>query len=158
MSMSFGMDLAAYHRKLRDEWNDFRDNQDSPSKATTAFTTAYHLIEWYWAAKVKKDATLRSHLGVHSKDEFGDYCRRYCPELEIAQDIANGTKRFATNSRAVQNTTKAGGWDETPWDVAPWDETSLLLKLKVGHWVLARDVLLKLVAFWNNFDHDHLAP
>lgn len=159
MGMSFDIDSTSeYLNKLQEEWDEYNSQQDSSGKAITAFTTSYHLIEWFWGERISKDPKQRSHLGVRNLEDFKLYCRTECPELEFAQDIANGTKHFKTNPHALSSTKKAGGWDETPWDVAPWDETSLLLELKNGQWVLARDALLTIVTFWKNFEQTHLAP
>lgn len=98
-SASLGITNAKqFLEKLHEEQKDFVASDClSGRHALNAIITAYHLHEWVWGEWLQKRHDLRKEWGVNSPGEF---CRRlsnnnqFCPALEDARKITNGTKHF----------------------------------------------------------------
>jgi hypothetical protein len=149
-SASFGTTNAKqFLEKLHDEQKDFvASNCLSERHALNAIITAYHLHEWVWGEWLQKRQDLRKEWGVNSSGEFGRrLANQYCPALEEARKIANGTKHF--ENRIVtghhRGVFQRGVFQKDSFDV------SRLWIDRGDKSQLAEDFIDELVKFWDQF-------
>jgi hypothetical protein len=105
---SFGLSTAAdmTHKASRDWWRYFnaQTSSDKRDAAINCAITAWHLIEWVWAAIAVAHRTspeVSKILGVSGRplrlEDVRDWALRECPSLEICQAICNGSKHVGSD-------------------------------------------------------------
>ena len=86
--------------------NDFIKDVLSSRKAITCVVFAWHLYEWIWA-QYKKE--LQKNPGLKEKSDYIQFLFTKCPELEVLQDLANGSKHFKSDRSTVAETKLSHG-------------------------------------------------
>ena len=120
--------------------------------------TAYHLHEWIWGQRIKKDFNVQSDLGLPALaggkpkiDHFLQYLSKRCPDLKTAQAIANGSKHFG---REIKTGKHDGAFDSgfnRGFDISYlWVEGDNQDRQD------AVDLLDALVDFWTGFFEQYL--
>jgi hypothetical protein len=124
--------------------------------AVNSILSLYHLHEWIWAKHFK--ATRPFELNgktIRDKKDFIKWCDEHCPNFNLVQELANGTKHCSP----VHSTTKIKGFGEGPWGIGPYGMAYLLIDLGEAEgserWKIAHAVVTETAAFWRSFVNLH---
>lgn len=136
-------------RKLHEEHRDFQSDPLSSRHAVNFAMTAWHLKDWVWAYYKTTIKTLESN--IKDLDDFDAYLRSKCPELEIMQSIATGTKHVNVdrNQRKIQSTELHEGSFDSGFS-RDFDVDVLQIILNDGSVVFFEDEAPKVLEFWEH--------
>ena len=147
-----------FHKKLKADFEDFANEQDSARLALNCIITAYHLHEWVWGDWLKADYATWKELEIRDKESFVAWIERECPAFKTVQDLTNGTKHFIREQNV--QTSHVGGFGMGPYGGGPYGVSYLLIDYGVDasdqRWKTAKDLIEAVVTFWNIFFERHL--
>lgn len=141
-----------FFQKLIADYEDFKSNPDSTRHALNTIMTGYHLHEWVWGDKLKKNPALSKQLKLKDHDIGGfiKWITTKYPEFEMIQHITNGSKHFAR----LDSGKHQGAFSN---DFSPEFDISYLYILdKSGKEVRADDLIKNLMGFWEGFFSSYL--
>ena len=101
---------ADFLEKLRQEFQDLSRLPDSSRHAINFAMTAWHLTDWLWGLRLKADYREQSRLfetTFRSLEEFRKCVVARCPEVEIMQEICNGSKHLGSDPKRIADTFRA---------------------------------------------------
>ena len=137
---------------LRPAHADFMKDPLSSRKAIGCAIFAWHLRDWVWA---QYKTELHTELGLRKRADLDHLLFAACPEFEIIQELANGSKHFKGEGSAVAGTELAHGY-----------ASGLLLVFTQSHLIVktgttsqfAENLLTKVLSHWDDFFAQYLAP
>ena len=91
---------------VRPTYADFIKDALSSRKAITCVVFAWHLNDWIWA---QHKTELQKNPGLKEKRDYIQFLFEMCPELEVLQDLANGSKHFKSDRSTVKDTKLSHG-------------------------------------------------
>lgn len=87
---------------LKEDLQELESNPASGRHAIHCALLAWHLSEWAWAMRFKKNSPAQIAIfGEEFRDqkEFLAHVKKKCPALEIMKGVAEGAKHLGTTSR-----------------------------------------------------------
>ncbi len=137
---------------LRPAYTDFIKDALSSRKAITCVVYAWHLTDWIWA---QHKTELQKNPGLKKKRDYIQFLFAMCPELEVLQDLANGSKHFKSDRSTVEDTKLSHG-----------HASGLLLAFTQSHLIVRtgkatyfiENLLEKVIANWDAFFASYLTP
>jgi hypothetical protein len=135
---------------LHASYKEYMADQLSSRKAIGCVIFAWHLHDWVWA---QHKPQLQARFGLTKKTDYLSFLITQCPELEVIQDLANGSKHFKSDRPTVKNTKLSHG-----------HPMGLLLALTQSRLVVetgsglnfANSLLSKVMSFWDDFFKKYL--
>ena len=147
-----------FYEKLKADFADFAEAQDSARLALNCIITAYHLHEWVWGNCLKTNHDKWKELGIRDRDSFVAWIERECPAFTTVQDLANGTKHFFQQQDV--ETRHIGGYGVGPYGVGPYGTSYLLIDYGADagsqRYETAKDLIEAVITFWDNFFARHI--
>lgn len=147
-------------KKLLAEYQDFLRNPSSACHAINVAMSAYHLHEWVWGDRLKRNPKLKAKIGIAKgkKEGFEDWLRENCPGFDTVECICNGTKHFGNDRerKDIPSTRKVSGYGKGPYGIGPHGQSYLLIKHSNGTLQTAADLLKSVVEFWQKFFDQYL--
>ena len=141
---------SAFLAKFQEEQSDFHASHClSARHALNAIITAYHLHEWVWG-ECRDRAELVKKWGLKANGDAKDfevYLSRFCPALDDARKIANGTKHFGLNK--IDTGAHHGRFQRSAFSDA-FDVSYLWIE-RDGDQQRAEDFIKELAEFWLKF-------
>jgi hypothetical protein len=134
---------------VREAYDDAQGNQLSSRAAIAAAIFCWHLHEWVWA---EHKTTLTTRFCIRTKDDLVQYLLVNCPEFEVIQGIANGSKHVHSQQKEPTSTTI--GW-AIFGTLALWSYTALTVEFK-GNTVKFLDVLRACLEYWDTLFQKYL--
>ncbi len=86
-------------QKLKVDFDDFANEEDSARLALNCAITAYHLHEWVWGDWLKTDYAVWKKLGIRDKESFVAWLERECPGFNTLQEPGQWREAFCTSAR-----------------------------------------------------------
>jgi hypothetical protein len=142
---------SAFLAKFQEEQADFHASHClSARHALNAIITAYHLHEWVWdecrhRAELLKKWGLKANGGAKN---FKVYLSQFCPALDDARKVANGTKHFRPNK--IDTGAHHGGFQRNVFQSDAFDVSYLWIE-RDGDQQRAEDFIKELAEFWRRF-------
>jgi hypothetical protein len=148
---------AEFFAKVREDLVALEQKIDDSGRAMNCILSTYHLHEWVWSYLLKP--TIPRKLGsmmVSDKSSFIALLETACPHFRLLQQLTNGTKHCAP----VHPTAKIEGYGMGPYGIGPPGTSYLLIDQGeeipgADRWVVASEMLRKIVTFWDEFFEQH---
>jgi hypothetical protein len=138
---------------VKQDFDEFSENQQSSRRAIHCVISAYHLHEWIWGDWLGKDFLTWKVLGIRDKESFLAWIDRECPRFSTIQALANGSKHFIRNQEF--ETQKIGGYGGGPYGFGPYGSGYLLIdygeEAVEQRYLTALELLEGVVRFWREF-------
>ena len=95
------------------------------------------------------------HSSIRDRNSFRAYAVKTCPELDIMQEIATGSKHFAAQSSTVKDSKLAGAFQPNAFQPDAFDIARLEVELANSTRPIA-DCLEVAVTFRRDFFRNHV--
>ncbi|MEY2868291.1 MAG: hypothetical protein RIR01_715, partial [Bacteroidota bacterium] len=135
----------AKFKDLLDQYEDFKNDNTSSSKATEISTNAWHIIDWIF------NEFPNIHL-MNSIGDFRDALYPLCPSLKIMHDIANGSKhsKVSRPKASIKKTNKHIGPFSNIFS-GQFDQTHLEIEMEDGTTLYFVDEIGLVIIFWKDY-------
>jgi len=137
---------------LRPAYTDFIKDALSSRKAITCVVFAWHLNDWIWA---QHKTEIQKNLGLKGKKDYIQFLFEKCPELEVLQDLANGSKHFKSDRSTVKDTELSHG--HASGLLLAFTQSHLIVKTNKETYFIEK-LLEKVLADWDHFFASYLTP
>jgi len=133
-----------FEELLRPAHAEFLQDALSSRKAIACAIFAWHLRDWIWAGHKNQ---LRSAHQLKELRQFDRHLFAKCPELELIQEIATGSKHFEGDGTAITESGLVHGFAGLPLIF-----TQSHLVVNAGGTVhFAGNLLTRAVSYWEEF-------
>ena len=136
---------------LRPAYADFIKDALSSRKAITCVLYAWHLNDWIWA---QHKTELQKNPGLKKKRDYTQFLFAMCPELEVLQDLANGSKHLKSDRSTVEDTELSHGHASLP---LAFPQSHLIVRTGKATYFI-ENLLNKVIANWDDFFASYLTP
>ncbi|MFC3676234.1 hypothetical protein [Ferrovibrio xuzhouensis] len=86
-----------YEQFVLPNFTDYMSKTDDARLGLNAVIACWHLSDWVWRDRPAYWSPLTDGCkGSRPKERFLTYIKRQCPELDVLNSLANGTKHFLT--------------------------------------------------------------
>jgi len=152
----FGITMASdFFGKVQADLAAFEADVSNQTTAINGILSAYHLPEWVWARWLKSQCQkqLRGQF-VIDKQSFIGWVAVQCPNFDLLQQLANGSKHC---SPVTTPTERIAGDGVGPYGIGPYGRPYLLIEVADGQGVAGSryttgdTVLSEVVEFWRSF-------
>lgn len=137
---------------LLEDYEDFKRDTTSSKCAIRCAMTSWHLADWSY-----KEFSATLALQYPTIKNYQNRLKTLCPDLEIMQDIANGSKhnQITLYQPKVERTEIHKGAFSSGFS-RDFDTSSLDVHMKDGSKIYFEDIIEPVVTFWKNYLVDEL--
>ena len=142
--------------KLEDERADFQRQPADSRHAINCAMTAWHLTDWIWADWLKGSPDTQQKLFGSLFKNIKDFKKHVvsggeCPDLEVMQSIATGSKHFGAERKEVDSTGRKGtAFSPRAFQQDAFQVGTLVVRLPNGQERLFKDILGEVTNYWRN--------
>ncbi len=144
-------------KKLQDDHNDFLQDPTSSRIALNCAMTAWHLVDWVFN-EYKLSGLVSKNAKRDALRQFQEELKAQCSELQIMNDIADGTKHCEIDRKHDTQSTNLHEGSFSNDFSRDFDISCLLIQMDNGSEVYFEDSIESVMSFWENYINSLKTP